>query len=452
MGKLQTAVILPRRILLQGWALSSFGEDVNGTYTFQDTPLFGSQATYLSDENGDGIYAICFFGTSWVIREVGDATQEWRVITTNKALPLNDWVQVSSAGPAGTITILENISGKNTKISIKKQNINNLYPYALDNFKNLYIFKGGGANTIGTVFNKDDFIKNISSSNADRLAIFTPDLTVSANYWVSSETNLWTRASNGAVSTDVVILENYVIVIFAAGDPSLNLPKSINNGAIVQRYNSGKISLFFDTLPLNTQSIRLNLGYELGGCGNDFVLGQNNSWVIGGCDYNVRWDNKNGTLPYRWRFYYNSDNRTDYASHPTAGPDSLPKKGWSNGMTISEIKINFITFGQSLVVNNLPFDADARCNFSFLNRTWIYEGAPSFRYRKIDSLNDFIHTPLTPVEYGGNGLYQIQDSEEVYFTNSYDGSDKFPSNNWQLAPYIIDNCPQITTTPVFSLL
>jgi hypothetical protein len=160
------------------------------------------------------------------------------------------------------------------KTSIKKQNLTNLLPYALDNFKNLYIFKGGGANTIGTVFNKDDFIKRPTSSNADRLSIFTPDLTVSANYWVNSTTNLWTRTSSGEVSTDVVILENYVIVIFAAGDPSSNLPKSINNGAIVQRYNSGKIktnklpNLFTCPFNINTTtcpSVGLSdSGWELG--------------------------------------------------------------------------------------------------------------------------------------------------------------------------------------------
>ena len=337
MGKLQTAVTLPKRILLEGWALSSFGEDVNGIYTFQNTPSLGSQVTYLPDNQGDGYYPICFFGTSWVIREFGDATEEWRVITTNKVLPLNNWVQVNSAGPAGTITILENISGKNTKISIKKQNL------------------GGG-----------------------------------------------------------------------------------------------KISLFFDTLPLNTQSIKLNLDYQIGGCGNDFVLIQNGFWSQNGCDFYVRWDNKDGTLPYKWRFYYSSDGRTDYASHPTAGPDALPKKGWSNGMTISENQL--ITFGQSLVLNNLPFDADANCNFSIFNRTWIYLGAPSFRYRPIDSLSYYINTPLTPAGYGGNGSYQIASSDEVYFTNGYSNSDKFPSNNWQLASYIINTCPQITTTPIFSLL
>jgi hypothetical protein len=215
-------------------------------------------------------------------------------------------------------------------------------------------------------------------------------------------------------------------------------------------FSNGKISLFFDTLPLNTQSIKLNVGYEIGGCGNDFILIQNGVWSQNGCDYYVRWDNKNGTLPYRWRFYYDSDGRMDFASHPTAGPDSLPKKGWSNGMTISENQL--ITFGQSLVLNNLPFDADANCNFSIFNRTWIYLDAPSFRYRPIDNLSYHINTPLTPGGYGGNGSYQIRSSDEVYFTNGYSNSDKFPSNNWQLAAYINNVCPQITTTPVFSLL
>ena len=121
-------------------------------------------------------------------------------------------------------------------------------------------------------------------------------------------------------------------------------------------------------------------------------------------------------------------------------------------MTISEININFITFGESLVLNNLPFDSDPNCNFSIFNRTWIYLDAPSFRYRPIDNLSYFINTPLTPDGYGGNGSYDIRSSDDVFFTNSYNSSDKFPSNNWQLAPYMIDNCPQITTTPIFSLL
>jgi len=257
-------------------------------------------------------------------------------------------------------------------------------------------------------------------------------------------TNAWGKA--GATDT---VAGSYI----AAGDKvgTVTISEYKNKISIKkQNLGGGKISLFFDTLPLNTQSIRLNVGYEIGGCGNNFVLIQNGVWSQNGCDYYVRWDNKNGTLPYRWRFFYSSDGRTDYASHPTAGPDALPKKGWSNGMTISENQL--ITFGQSLVLNNLPFDADANCNFSVFNRTWIYLDAPSFRYRPIDNLSYHINTPLTPGGYGGNGSYQIRSSDEVYFTNGYSNSDKFPSNNWQLAAYINNVCPQITTTPVFSLL
>jgi hypothetical protein len=241
-------------------------------------------------------------------------------------------------------------------------------------------------------------------------------------------------------------VEAYLNTKYAIYNPIPNNKISIKK----QNLGSGKISLFFDTLPLNTQRIRLNLGFELGGCGNDFVLMQNGVWSQNGCDFYVRWDNKNGTLPYKWRFFYSSDGRTERASHPTAGPDALPKKGWSNGMTISENQL--ITFGQSLVVNNFQSDPDGNCDFSSLNGTWIYLGAPSFKYRSINAQIYYINTPLTPGEYGGNGLYQIQDSDEVYFTNSYSNSDKFPSNNWRPAAYIINNCPQITTTPVFSLL
>ena len=116
---------LPSKILLQGWALSSYGEDVNGTYTLQNTPLFGSQVTYLADNQGDGIYGIYFFGTSWILREFVGGIQEWRVITTNKVLPLNNWVQVSSAGPAGSIQEIPTYNNQ-FSYSIEKTNDNSI--------------------------------------------------------------------------------------------------------------------------------------------------------------------------------------------------------------------------------------------------------------------------------------------------------------------------------------
>jgi len=124
---------------------------------------------------------------------------------------------------------------------------------------------------------------------------------------------------------------------------------------------------------------------------------------------------------------------------------------YSGKMSLYKTPPKFLPFGVPLLVTNLPFDENAGCNFSVFNRTWIYLGAPSFRYRPTDTTFYHILTPLTPEGYGGNGSYKIISPDEVYFTNSYNNSDKFPSNNWQLTSYMIDNCPQSTTLPIFTL-
>jgi hypothetical protein len=120
-----------------------------------------------------------------------------------------------------------------------------------------------------------------------------------------------------------------------------------SNNVQVSSGSGGKISLKSSAIPLNTLNIRVNNGpsnapWGVGGsgpCGNDFQLlnNQNGIWSQGhlGCDFYVAWDNKYGTLPYRWRLYYDSDGRLDYAEHPTATQEALPSKGWDNGMTIS---------------------------------------------------------------------------------------------------------------------
>jgi hypothetical protein len=109
----------------------------------------------------------------------------------------------------------------------------------------------------------------------------------------------------------------------------------------------------------------------------------------------------------------------------------------------------FVVFGVALLGTNLA-SAPVPCDFSNYNTTWIYLGSPSYRYRKIDELI-YINTPLTPEGYGGNGLYQVKDSDDQYFTNSYNNTDKFPSDNWQLGNYITNNCPVYTTVPIFVL-
>jgi hypothetical protein len=260
MGKLQTVVTLPKRILLQGWANDENSVNINGEYTytinFDISIIQGGPSILYNGYKHNTLNAFIYFIgeacefsylCNWEFLTTADPNQWDNPSTNPNVLPLNGWIQNNAQGPAGIITILENISGKNNKISIKKQNL------------------GGG-----------------------------------------------------------------------------------------------KMSLY-----------------------------------------------------------------------------KTPPK--------------FLPFGVPLLVTNLPFDENGQCNFSFFNKTWIYLGAPTFRYRIIDSPGYFIKTPLTPEGYGGNGSYEIADSDAQYFTNNYNSVDKFPSDNWQLGGYVINTCSQYTTVPIFSL-
>jgi len=122
------------------------------------------------------------------------------------------------------------------KVSIKKQNLTNLLPYALDTFNNFYIFKGGAANTIGTVFNIGDFIGGGSISTADLLYINN------VIYYRKTGIGAGWKTAAGADATNVVINpDNTIYIVYT--NPLDDTPRSVNSGAIVQRYNSGKIKL-----------------------------------------------------------------------------------------------------------------------------------------------------------------------------------------------------------------
>jgi hypothetical protein len=116
---------------------------------------------------------------------------------------------------------------------------------------------------------------------------------------------------------------------------------------------------------------------------------------------------------------------------------------------------NFLPFGDPLQLTNLPYNENGRCNFRVLNSDYFYQGAPSFTYQATDSLRNFITTPLTPPEYQGDGVYTLRDSDEVYFSNRYTGTDQFPLNGWEAGNYIVEgdyvksNCPADITVPIF---
>ena len=139
MGKLQTIVTLPKRILLQGWANNPY-PNINGEYifignsgpfnnayinpsviltedgfpipnTFDYNPIiFFNINSYGLNESGFNKWLLVFDDRDWVNNS-----------TDINKLPLTNWQSGGAfLGTAGTITILENISGKNNKISTSR--------------------------------------------------------------------------------------------------------------------------------------------------------------------------------------------------------------------------------------------------------------------------------------------------------------------------------------------
>jgi len=140
MGKIQTTVTLPKRILLQGWG-NSFGNiNINGEFIFiGDSGVFKNAYINPSVIVNDGVLIPNTFDYNPVIffndTDTFDVNRRNKWIffandiswinnsTDRNRIPLTNWQIDGALGPAGIITILENISGKNNKISIKKQNL-----------------------------------------------------------------------------------------------------------------------------------------------------------------------------------------------------------------------------------------------------------------------------------------------------------------------------------------
>lgn len=155
MGKLQTAVNLPKRILLQGWANDEGGVNINGEYTytinFDISIIEGGLSAFYNGYKHNTLNSFIYFLGGWEFLTTADPNQ-WDNPSTNNVLPLTGWIENNAQGSAGTITILEDI---NTKISIKKQNTGSgkiiaskLSSYSLS-------ILSIGYNNIGTVFPGD---------------------------------------------------------------------------------------------------------------------------------------------------------------------------------------------------------------------------------------------------------------------------------------------------------
>jgi hypothetical protein len=170
-------------------------------------------------------------------------------------------------------------------------------------------------------------------------------------FWGYSEPNRWTliNFTNGFFATNPTMSDGTKIP--TSDWPNGETISALSSKISIKKQNlgGGKINIKSSAIGLNALNIRVTNGpsnapWGVGGsgpCGNDFQLlnNQNGIWSQGhlSCDFFIAWDNKYGTLPYKWRLYYDSDGRLDYAEHPTATQEALPSKGWDNGMTISII-------------------------------------------------------------------------------------------------------------------
>jgi len=131
----------------------------------------------------------------------------------------------------------------NSKISIKKQNLTFLKPYSIDggiteyDANAVYIFKGGSTNTVSTVFNYLELTRGSDPSSSD--AIFLSSINAVVYYKGSGIAQGWKNASTGLYATNLVINDNEIIYF----TPISNKQISVSSGAIIQRYNNGKMTL-----------------------------------------------------------------------------------------------------------------------------------------------------------------------------------------------------------------
>ena len=125
MGKLQTAVTLPKRILLQGWAGDQDFEDINGEYVYGTftIPQISPQEQSGYIRQGGYLAYIFFYQLANIWAHYSSDTGWYNASANPNVLPYTGWNIGDGGGPAGSITILENISGKNNKTSVQKTNL-----------------------------------------------------------------------------------------------------------------------------------------------------------------------------------------------------------------------------------------------------------------------------------------------------------------------------------------
>lgn len=236
MGKLNTTLGLPKKILLQGWANDQGDNDINGEYIYGEFIPFKLQSGYI--RQGAYLAYIYFDGYQW--NHDSDDTGWINNSTNPNVLPLTGWIINDALGPAGTITpILTNTKN----ISIKKQNLTSLKVdggTTANNPSAVYVFKGGSINTLANIFNPINFQYNDSIYITSLESFLNEDYDFFFSVRNIGQGNFWTNDMYTQTNmNNFIIPVNYIIYFNTQNKNNIQ----VSNGAIIQKYNSGKITL-----------------------------------------------------------------------------------------------------------------------------------------------------------------------------------------------------------------
>ena len=137
--------------------------------------------------------------------------------------------------PANTNIDADFLHGTETNISIEKDKLTNLYPYdnagvasvIIYNSNNIYVYKGGSANTISTVFNIQDFIGGATVASSEKIVINN------VSYYRKTGVGAGWKTATNADANNTVISYGSIIYIRSFTYKSY----TIGNDAIIELQN-----------------------------------------------------------------------------------------------------------------------------------------------------------------------------------------------------------------------
>jgi len=227
--------------------------NINGLRFYDSGLIYNGKKSFYSENGQYAIWYNTIGVEAWYIGPIANigtfTTNSWTKIgATDITIGSYPATLVSTTG---TVTISE----YKNKISIKKQSLSTLIPFqiGIDVYSNnRYIFKSATTNLLGTVFNPSLF----NAPYQDILNIYTPNGEQLTFYFDGSE---WIYSDFSPNANNYVIPNNSIIEITT--DNITSVP--VGGGAIIQKYNSGKINLFKSSIAPSLVATPLGIGFNV---------------------------------------------------------------------------------------------------------------------------------------------------------------------------------------------